>query len=143
MDYKDIFNTEEARGNFIKGCICLAKVDGVISPEERQYFMAAACSMGVSDEQMEEIRHCMDSHEDIHVQFNTFVEKVLFFREAIQLCAVDGEYTEPEKTMIKTMANTLSVPDSIIREIEDWVEEGMIWKKHGDNLVEKYMEVKK
>ena len=30
MDYKDIFNTEEARGNFIKGCICLAKVDGVI-----------------------------------------------------------------------------------------------------------------
>lgn len=139
MDYRDILKTTEARDNFMKGLIRLAKADGNISQEESQYFIGAANSMGLSEQQIEDMKEYMSSQEKLPVSFGSMAEKVLFFREAIQLCAIDIAYTQEEKEEIRKIAGELNVSMDLIEEIEKWVEEGMSWKRQGDELVSRYL----
>ena len=139
MDYQDILKTTEARDNFMKGLIRLAKAVGNISQEESQYFIGAANSMGLSEQQIEEIKGYINSQKELPISFQSMAEKVLFFREAIQLCAIDIMYTREEKEEIRKIAEELNVSIDLIKEIEKWVEQGMAWKRQGDELVSRYL----
>lgn len=139
MFFEEILKTAESRDNFMKGLVCLAKADGVISEEESQYFIEAAYNMGLSEGQVEEIKNCMESKERIQVSFDSMAEKALFFREAIQLCAIDVAYTKEEREEIQRLADMMDVDKALIQEIEAWVMEGMDWKKRGDELVNRYI----
>ena len=135
MHFTEILKTEQSRCNFIKGLVRIAKSDGVISDEESQYFMTAAASIGLGKEQMEEVSKCIGTDDIISVSFDSNAEKLLFFRECIQLCAVDDIYTENERAEVRVLAASMRVPESVIAQIESWVEEGMTWKERGNDLL--------
>lgn len=135
MDYADILKSKDAKANFIKGLVRMAKADGVIDQLENQYFMSAAYSLGLDQHQISEVEHCINSNDVINVEFASPIEKVLFFRESIQLCAVDNMYDEKERAEVRAIAATMDIPEAVIRTIEDWVTEGMTWKKRGDELL--------
>ena len=107
--------------------------------EESQYFIGAANSMGLSEQQIEEIKGYINSQKELPISFQSMAEKVLFFREAIQLCAIDIMYTREEKEEIRKIAEELNVSIDLIKEIEKWVEQGMAWKRQGDELVSRYL----
>lgn len=136
MDFREVIKTEESRKNFVKGLIHLSKVDGVISEEESQYYIGACYNLGLKEEDIAEIQGYIYSNDAINIEFKTMKEKILFFREAIQLCSVDGIYDTREKLEIRKMAEQLQVSTQIIEEIESWVDEGMVWKDRGDLLLE-------
>lgn len=69
------------------------------------------------------------------MKFASKIEKVLFFREGIQLCAVDDTYDEKEQAEVRVMAAAMGISETTIQTIENWVEEGMAWKKRGDELL--------
>lgn len=135
MDYKEILKTGDARTNFIKGLIRMAKADSVINQEESQYFMSAAYSLGLDQDQISEVECCLRSDDVIHVEFASSMEKILFFRESIQLCAVDDMYDEKERKEVRVIAAAMDIPETTIQAIENWVEEGMAWKERGDELL--------
>ena len=139
MNYEEILTTLEAKENFIKGLICLAKIDGVISQEEHQYFIDAAFHMGLTQQQVDKINDCIEKEDEIAIKFNSLGEKVFFLREAVQLCAIDVCYTSDEKKEVRRLAQILEVPSSILDEVEAWVEEGMKWKQQGDDMIKKYL----
>jgi len=138
MNYEDILKTGDAKKNFIKGLIRLAKVDGIIDQEESQYFMSAAYALGLNSEQVAEVNNCIMSSNIINVEFDSTEEKILFFREGIQLCAIDESYDENERAEIRVMAAQMNISEDTIRSIETWVDEGMAWKKQGDELIVQY-----
>lgn len=135
MDYREVLKTSDAKKNFVKGLIRLAKADGVISQEEQQYFVAAAANIGLSTEEIAEVNDCIVTRDTVQVQFDSDAEKLLLFREGIQLCAIDGHYDENERTEVRLMATELGIPENSILRIEEWVQEGMTWKRRGDDLL--------
>lgn len=50
MYYEQLFQTNEAKMNFVKGLIRISKADGGISPEEQTFFIDAARGLGISEE---------------------------------------------------------------------------------------------
>ena len=47
MYYEQLFQTTEAKMNFVKGLIRISKADGEISPEEQTFFIDAARGLGI------------------------------------------------------------------------------------------------
>lgn len=135
MNYSDILKSNQAKKEFIKGLIRLAKADGEISQEEQQYFLSAAVSIGLQEAQITEISESLSASTTIQLHFDTEMEKLLLFREGIQLCAVDESYDENEKTEVRLMATELGISEDAILRIEAWVQEGMEWKRRGDKLL--------
>ena len=111
MDYADILKSKDAKANFIKGLVRMAKADGVIDQLENQYFMSAAYSLGLDQHQISEVEHCTNP------------------------IVVDNIYDEKERAEVRAIAATMDIPEAVIRTIEDWVTEGMTWKKRGDELL--------
>lgn len=135
MDYREILQTTDAKKNFIKGLVRLAKADSAISAEEAQYFESAARSLGLDNAQMTEVSACIQSDRPIEVQLVSMEEKLLLFREGIQLCAIDEAYEESEKVEVRRMAHELGVTEELIQRIESWVDAGMKWRAKGDSLL--------
>ena len=49
MYYEQLFQTTEAKMNFVKGLIRISKADGEISPEEQTFFIDAARGLGIPE----------------------------------------------------------------------------------------------
>ena len=55
MYYEQLFQTNEAKMNFVKGLIRISKADGGISPEEQTFFIDAARGLGISEEDIAKV----------------------------------------------------------------------------------------
>lgn len=139
MNYDDILKTMEAKTNFIKGLIRLAKADGEIAAGEERYFLSAASELGLDEKSIDEIGRSIISNAPISIEFLSDLEKLIFFREGIQLCALDESYDVNEKKEVRALAAELDIPEAIIEEIEAWVAEGMEWRHRGDDLLTNYV----
>lgn len=135
MDIEKILIAKEAKVNFIKGLIRIAKCDGVQADEEVVFFQKAAQALGLEKEDMIELDQCWEKDEKIVVKFETNVEKMFFFIQAIQLCWVDNEYTNAEKQEIQSIANELGISAVALQTVENWAYEGIQWNRRGDDLL--------
>lgn len=135
MNYENILKTPEARENFIRGMICLAKADGIISDDEQSYFLTAAGELGLDAEHIANIQRDLTTEGELNISFETAAEKILFLREGIQICMVDESYDVKEKAEIRRLAKSMNVPSEIVAMIEAWAEEGMAWKRLGDQFL--------
>lgn len=135
MDFKKIINSNESRINFIKGLIHLAKADGVILPEEQQYFIGAAYTLELSENDICELLKTIESNEPVIFNFESMQQKLLFIREAIQLCCIDNDYDENEQKEIYKIAKEFNIPQEHIKKIEQWVFDGIEWKNKGDEFL--------
>lgn len=139
ININEIYPCEADRVMFLRGLIRLAKADGIIEPEELQYFEAAAKVLAVSEEVIQELRkNLLDdifTSEYLVMHFATPAQALFFLREAMQLCYADGEYAEEEQLEILNIANELGVSLKKIDEIEAWIKAGIAWREAGDELL--------
>lgn len=106
MYYEQLFQTNEAKMNFVKGLIRISKADGGISPEEQTFFIDAARGLGISEEDIAMLPAVMNQKEKISLGFASRGEVLCFLREALQLCMVDDEYSDAERKEIMELAQT-------------------------------------
>ena len=135
MYYEQLFTTDNAKMNFVKGLIRISKADGVISPEEQTFFMDAARGLGISEEEIATLPAIMSQTDKIKLSFASKGEALCFLREALQLCMVDNEYSKAEKMEIMKLADEFSVDVERVHALEKWVQDGIEWKKLGDQLI--------
>ena len=87
MYYEQLFQTTEAKMNFVKGLIRISKADGEISPEEQIFFIDAARGLGIPENdiailptvmtQTEEILLTFASRNDKPIKKTVLVDKIL------------------------------------------------------------------
>ena len=65
MYYEQLFQTNEAKMNFVKGLIRISKADGGISPEEQTFFIDAARGLGISEEDIAMLPAVMNQDAEI------------------------------------------------------------------------------
>ena len=104
MYYEQLFQTNEAKMNFVKGLIRISKADGGISPEEQTFFIDAARGLGISEEDIAMLPAVMNQDAEIPLAFASRSEVLCFLREALQLCMVDDEYSDAERKEIMELA---------------------------------------
>lgn len=135
MQINEILKTETAKRNFLMGLVFLAKVDGVVDETERTFFLNAASSLQLSSESVNEINSCWDKDNMPEIDFANKEEKLFFILEAVQLCSVDGGYTEKERLFIHELAKKLGLKRDSVEKIEAWVERGIQWQAEGNQLL--------
>lgn len=137
MDMNQILTTNDAKVNFLKGLIRLAKADGIMDDNEVVFYQQAVNAMGLDVQDCDKINALWEKNScEIDISFQTNREKMFFFVQAIQLCWIDGSYTQKEKEEIYKIASELQISVTAIEKVEIWVNEGMEWNKRGDSLLE-------
>lgn len=137
MDMNQILTTNDAKVNFLKGLIRLAKADGIMDDNEVVFYQQAVNAMGLDAQDCDKINALWEKNScEIDISFQTNREKMFFFVQAIQLCWIDGSYTQKEKEEIYKIASELQISVTAIEKVEIWVNEGMEWNKRGDSLLE-------
>ena len=131
-------SSEDEKIAFVKGLIRLAKVDQRIALEEKNFLDEIVVKIGLDSKYIPEFREILGSNDDlstIKISFESKKKSLLFLREAIQLCKVDGEYHEKEKTEIERIAKEMGVSSDAIRKIENWADRGIQWQREGLELL--------
>lgn len=137
MRIEEELRTPEAKMNFIRGLIRLSASDGVIDESESAFFQSAAISMGLDPMVVPELIMATGNKEvENKVVFTERREKLFFFIQAIQLCYVDGSYSETERKEMEKIRQELDIEETVVQEIEKWVKEGMEWNNRGNGLLE-------
>lgn len=137
MDITKILITRDAKINFLKGLIRLAKADGIRDDNEVIFYHQAVNAMGLDAQDCDKIDLLWKKDScKIDISFETNKEKMFFFIQAIQLCWIDGSYTEEEREEIYKIASELQISATAIQKVESWVDEGMAWNKRGNSLLE-------
>lgn len=136
MKIEEILVTNNAKSNFLKGLIRVAKSDGVVDKDEFAFFQQAAQGLGLEKQDIDNLENCWKADEKIEFMFNTSKEKMFFFIQAIQLCWVDDNYTEVEKQEMRSIANELGISFTALETVEKWAYEGIVWNKKSNDLLE-------
>lgn len=135
MEVFDVLKTPEARLNFLKGLIRIAKVDQKIDDQELLFYQSAAKSFELGEKEINILKNCWEGNDRINVEFKSSKEKMFFFIQAVQLCWIDNNYMDIEKEEVRKMAEELHISQKAIRDVEDWVFEGVAWNRKGDQLL--------
>ncbi|RMC93022.1 hypothetical protein D9O40_18260 [Clostridium autoethanogenum] len=135
MNIREILKTEESKLNFLGGLIRLAKIDGSVSEDEKIFFSQAAVQLEMKEKTISLLESYWSSEDKINVKFETKRESLFFIQQAVQLCAVDGVYSDKEKREIRLLGKELSLLESSIEKIETWVEDGLRWQALGETLL--------
>lgn len=135
MDIKEILTTTEAKYSFIAGLIRLAKVDGIIDDKEFTFFQQAAYGIGLDSDFVQKLSTLKDSDTKIEINFKTDKEKLFFLIQAVQLCLIDGDYSDVEKKEIRNICTEIRISHQALCEIESWAYEGIAWNKRGEALL--------
>ena len=133
MDMYAILHTKDSKINFLKGLIRIAKCDSVIDDNEQRFYNQAAYTMGLGQEDVQLLEECRNMEGKIDIFFESSKEKMFFLTQAVQLCWIDGEYTDSEKVEIHCLAEEMGISQSALEAVEDWAYE--VWNKKGDELL--------
>lgn len=135
MDMYAILQTEDSRFNFLKGLIRIAKSDGIIDDKEQAFYNQAAHAMGLGRENIHMLEKYKNVDDKINVSFESSKEKMFFLVQVIQLCWIDGEYTDSEKAEIASLAEEIGITRAALEAVENWAYEGIVWNKRGNDLL--------
>ena len=137
---KQAFTTHMDKVNYLKGLIRLSKSDGQIDPSEKAYFDYAVGSMQLPEEDIQTLNILWENDEMPTMKFSTRYDAVFFLQEAVQICAIDGNYDETEHKDLRKMAEELRVAETDLEKIESWVMQGIAWRQQGEALVSEICE---
>lgn len=135
-EINEIIDSPDAKMNFMKGLIVLAKADGIVDPNEQQFFLNASVALGLDDNSRDLISEMLNSDNlSPDITFVTKRQTLFFIREALQLCYMDGSYGVEEKELIEIMRKNNSVTKATVEKIEEWVVKGITWRNEGNTLL--------
>lgn len=131
-----VFEQRQDKISYLTGLIRLAKCNGVVTPEERVFFDNAAVGLGLSDVDRFALNTFWDREENLAVSFSGRYQAAYFMQEAIQICKVDGTYDDIEKREVRKIGSEIGIDENEIEKIEVWVDEGLSWRKKGEELID-------
>lgn len=137
MEINGILNDLTSRRSFLMGLVFIAKADGKIESGEIAFFQNAAVAMELDEASLKKINDCWTVEDCPPLEFSNVVQKKFFIREAIELSCIDEHYADGERSLVSKFATELGISASCVEALEKWVEEGMAWKKRGDELIQK------
>ena len=120
-----VLNTEQVRVAFVKGLVKVIKIDGEIHPIEKEFITTFVDEMLKVDLDIEKLMNSEIPIEEI--QFQNEQQVMLFLKEALQLCYVDGLYHEKEKELMGDFAKNLGISNNIFKKLEKWTLDGINW----------------
>lgn len=135
MEIKELLHTKEARINFLKGLIRLAKADGVVDANEFVFYQQVAISLELGEEEISALDKIKSEEHKIALNFETDREKMFFLIQAVQLCWVDNNYSETEQKELRTICQEIAISEEALKAVEAWVQEGVEWNKRGETLL--------
>jgi uncharacterized tellurite resistance protein B-like protein len=112
----------------------LATSDQEVSSEERKFVLNLAHDLNVSYDGVFDGLNG-DSLESLCKPFARDSAKRVALVELIDLALADHDYFAEEKDAVRTVAETMGVPESDVGAIEDWVERGQKWHVEGHGLL--------
>ena len=136
-DIKELLSDRESKLSFLKGLLLLAKCDGHFDDNEKQFYLSAATALELSEDDHRTLVKWIDTGKvSKDLKFASKRQSLFFLKEAVQLCYVDGSYSEKERSFIAKVAKQIGVSKEALSQIHLWVEEGMAWVKRGEALIE-------
>lgn len=120
-----IFSKNEAVA-FTQLLVFIAKADGKITTEEVDFLNDYSCKAGLDWKDLGE-----KPLEEILPEFTTFSSKIDVIQELVKLAMIDGNYSEEERAGVKKIALLLSLPETKVIAVEDWVQRGLEWIAEG------------
>ncbi|MBD5503553.1 MAG: hypothetical protein HDR09_07365 [Lachnospiraceae bacterium] len=135
MDIMEILQTREARINFLKGLIRLAKADGIVDEKEFAFYQQAAISLQLGEEEILTLDKIKSEEHKIALDFETDREKMFFLIQAVQLCWMDNNYSEAEQKELRTICQEIAISEEALKAVEAWAQEGVEWNKRGETLL--------
>jgi hypothetical protein len=63
------------------------------------------------------------------------VIKRIMLEELIVLAHTDGEYSPEEHRRMREIATCLGIDILVLEQVEGWVEQGIVWRKAGEQLI--------
>lgn len=135
MDIMEILQTREARINFLKGLIRLAKADGIVDEKEFAFYQQAAISLQLGEEEILTLDKIKSEEHKIALDFETDREKMFFLMQAVQLCWMDNNYSEAEQKELRTICQEIAISEEALKAVEAWAQEGVEWNKRGETLL--------
>lgn len=137
---QNLLCNEKDKLNYLKGLIRLTISNGDIAEEQKQFFVNAANGMELDDKDKAELNKCWSATEVISLEFSSKEVSLFFIQEAIQICVVDGVYDEIERNEIYQTGAELGINADSVNQLEKWVEEGIAWRKRGEQLLKELSE---
>ncbi|MBD5474867.1 MAG: hypothetical protein HDR17_02610 [Lachnospiraceae bacterium] len=135
MDIMEILQTREARINFLKGLIRLAKADGIVDEKEFAFYQQAAISLQLGEEEILTLDKIKSEEHKIALDFEADREKMFFLIQAVQLCWMDNNYSEAEQKELRTICQEIAISEEALKAVEAWAQEGVEWNKRGETLL--------
>jgi uncharacterized tellurite resistance protein B-like protein len=135
MEITNILNTPDSRKSFLAGLIFLAKADNVVDEREVAFFRSVASVLGLNEQDAQEIDALWTTNSCPPLKFDNMLQKKFFFRDAIQLCHIDGYYSKEEQALIRKFAHDVDIPSNLIDNLEDWAKRGMAWRLEADTFI--------
>jgi len=137
-----ILNDDKAKFNFLKGLICLSKAteikEGVIgiNTQEKMFLETAMKAIDINKNDQSILNALINAKEnDDNISFENSEQALFFLREGIQICNIDGNYSDEERKLVYSLAKKLGVSKASVAIIENWVEAGRKWEEKGDALL--------
>ena len=135
---EQFLGAKEDKVNYLKGLIRMAKVDGKVLESEKEYYSSVINGMNLSDSEVDSLNDLWESTNEIDLSFTSKKEALFFIQSAIQISMVDEDYDVTDKKEIRKIADELNVESTAVSAIEAWVEEGLAWRKKGEDIISSY-----
>jgi uncharacterized tellurite resistance protein B-like protein len=121
---------------FIKLLLYLSRIDGELSEEEITAIQQICLELDLDFSHVFEGKeHIVLNLKEILQQITSPLSKRVVILELVKLAHADKIYTETEHKGIQYIANILGVSEEKIVEIEEWVQEGVVWVNNGVKLI--------
>jgi uncharacterized tellurite resistance protein B-like protein len=120
---------------FIKLLFYLARIDGELSQGELSLIQQHAIDLGVDSSQFFGDNTIILNLEEILKEVTHPVSKNAIMLELINLAYADKSYTDNERRGIRYIGGLLGVKEEKLCEIEQWVQEGIVWADKGLTII--------
>lgn len=138
MNIQDFAVPPEDRPTFVKFLAYLARIDGAVTVNEKQAVDSLIFAWNLTEEEIVEIYEVLEHGASIQKLTSDLKSKksgYLLVQELITLAALDGNYCEDERKAVRDIAARCGVSESRVMALENWVEEGIAWRKKGLTLI--------
>lgn len=129
---------EEDRLTFAKFMAFIAQVDEHVSIEEKHAIDDLFMAWGFDEAQITAVYGIMENGADIDVLAHDFKSPktpYLLIQELVTLAGIDGHYDDDERKAIRMIASSCGVSEERVESLEQWVNDGLEWRKRGLELV--------
>jgi hypothetical protein len=129
----------EDRTSFLLVLAALVRSDSVVAVIERAAIERTMSVWGTSADAAERVRSVMDGAVPaLPLDLTTFQHqrtRLLLIQELVVLAHLDGRYGSEERAFVGDACRHFGVSDGRREQIEDWVLEGVLWMRRGEDLL--------